>query len=168
MVQWSSHRVFLPFSPPQTTLLLSKLQPALSSLALSLFSSFALSAAALSEPKNWYSSWIYEAFFVSDLWFWSVILLFWSVILSLFLGVCMYVYLFPSSFLIYLSSFMINDSDLWIFLRFWFMIISSFLEILSQWVAVAVQEKEGRTKKKKLVLTSVVWGVKLDRCQNFK
>ena len=31
----------------------------------------------------------------------------------------------------------------------------------------AEQEKEGRGEKK-IVLTPFVWGVKLDRCQNFK
>ena len=34
-------------------------------------------------------------------------------------------------------------------------------------LAVAVQEKEGR-RKKKIVLTPFIWIVKLDKCQNFK
>ena len=170
MVQWSSHQNFLPFSPPWTTLLLSKSQPVFSSTTLSLFSSFALSAAALGKPKNWILLGsmrlslflIYDSdlwFFFFDLWFFlsllvcvcmciCVLLLFWSMRLSSFLiydsfslslslGVCVYVYMFPSSFLIYesffvfdqwfwsmiLSSFLIYDSffvsDLWFFLLFW-------------------------------------------------
>ena len=41
-------------------------------------------------------------------------------------------------------------------------------------LAIAIQEKEGRRKKKKfkrkdfLVLTLFAWVIKLDRCQNFK